>query len=364
MKIALCSDYFYPKIGGITTHIEYLARFLRERGHEVTIVTKKANFDDKELDLNVVRIPSLFKSANVLDVPHVDEMDRILRREKIDVVHAHHAFSPISLFSLSIGKKIGINTVLTNHSIQFMHDFDLMWKPSSYVLFPISQMINNADKVVAVSQAAAKFIRYFTDKDVVVIPNGVNVHEFAPKNKEFDGRSILFVGRLVYRKGLHRLLKVMKYVVKVNSKVHLTIAGSGYLAPLLRYLIDALDLQRNVSVVLKPRRPELIQLYHRANVFVMPSIFGESFGIVILEAMASKTPVIATDHGGISEVIKHGRTGLLVKSCSEKEMAQCILELLEDEDYCRKISENAFREVENYDWRIIVPKIEKLYREL
>ena len=75
MKVALCSDYFYPKIGGITTHIEYLTRFLEERGHDVTIVTKKADFNDKELNLNVVRVSSLFRSSNTLDIPYIDETD-------------------------------------------------------------------------------------------------------------------------------------------------------------------------------------------------------------------------------------------------------------------------------------------------
>jgi len=361
MRIALCSDYFYPKIGGITTHIEYLAKFLEKRGHDVIIVTKKASFNDKDLGLNVVRVSSLFGSANVLDVPYVEELEGVLRREGVEVVHGHHAFSPISLFSISIGKKIGVGTVLTNHSIQFMYDFDLMWRPSSYILFPVRQMINSADRIIAVSRAATKFIQHFTNKDIVTIPNGVDVREFEPRSKEFDGKSILFVGRLVYRKGILKLLRVMKYIVKENSNAHLTIAGTGYLAPFLRYLINSLNLQKNISVVLNPSRSEIIKLYQKANVFVMPSIFGESFGIVILEAMASKTPVVAADQGGISEVIKHGETGFLVKNGNEQEMAKYVLELLEDREYWRRISDDTFREVKKYDWEVIGPRIEELY---
>ncbi len=364
MRIALCSDYFYPKLGGITTHIEYLARFLERRGHEVTIITKKGSFNDVKLGLNIVRIQSIFRSTSVLDIPHVDELEYVLRQGRFDVIHAHHAFSPISLFSISIGRKLGIGTVLTNHSIQFMHDFDIMWRPSSYILFPVKCMINNADRIIAVSKVAAKFIKYFTDKDVEVIPNCVDVSEFAVNSKVFDGRSILFVGRLVYRKGLHKLLKMMKYVVKENKEAHLTIAGSGYLTPILKNLIDLLDLQKNVSLKLGPKKSEIISLYHKANVFVMPSIFGESFGIVILEAMASKTPIVATDQGGICEVVKHEETGLIVRNGNEYKMAQYVLELLEDRGFSRKLSENAFHEVRKYDCKEIVDSVEKIYEEL
>ncbi len=363
MRVILASDYFYPKIGGITTHIEYLARSLERRGHEVVILTKRGNFDDSSHGLDVVRVNSLFNYPGVLDIPSTGEIDRAIERVRPDVVHAHHAFSPLSLFSMSVAKRRAVATVLTNHSIQFMYNFDLLWRPSSYVLFPIRQMINNADRIVAVSQAAKEFIRYFTDKDVAVIPNGVSVEEFAPGEKEFDGRSILFVGRLVYRKGVHLLLEVMLRVVAELPDAHLTIAGTGYLAPFIKHLAGDWGLQRNVTIVLRPSRPELIELYRRANVFVLPSIYGESFGIVALEAMASKTPIVAANQGGIGEIVKHGETGFLVKRGDVESMADYVIRLLEDKSCARAVSEKAFESVRNYDWSVITPRIEKVYEE-
>lgn len=246
MKIALCSDYFHPKTGGITTHIENLARTLEKRGHEVVIITKTADFNDEARGLKVVRIKSLFHSSQTLDVPHIDELEEVLRKEKPDIIHAHHAFSPISLFSILVGKKLGVKTVLTNHSIQFLYDFNYLWNPSSFIMFPLKQYINSADRIIAVSRAAAIFISHFTNKEVSVIPNGVNVEEFAPKVKTFDGKSMLFVGRLVYRKGLHLLLEAIKQVVDEKRDVELTIAGSGYLSPILRAIVKTTGLQDNV----------------------------------------------------------------------------------------------------------------------
>lgn len=108
-------------------------------------------------------------------------------------------------------------------------------------------------------------------------------------------------------------------------------------------------------------KSELISLYRKASVFVLPSIFGESFGIVLLEATASRTLIVAMAQGGVRETIRHTETGLLVKRNRIKELARDILILLEDKELSERISLNAFREVEKYDWNIIVEKIEKVY---
>lgn len=113
-------------------------------------------------------------------------------------------------------------------------------------MFPFKNHINNADRIIAVSKAATTFISHFTDKEVRIIPNGVNVKEFAPKVKTFNGKSVLFVGRVAYRKGLHLLLEAMKQVVKEKKEVELTIAGSGYLSPILRAVVKTSGLHDNV----------------------------------------------------------------------------------------------------------------------
>ncbi|MEM3956816.1 MAG: glycosyltransferase family 4 protein [Thermoproteota archaeon] len=196
------------------------------------------------------------------------------------------------------------------------------------------------------------------------MPNGVKVEEFAPPTKKFDGKSVLFVGRLVYRKGLHSLLEAIKQVVDEKIDVELTIAGSGYLSPILRATVKTTGLQDNVFLRESLAKSELVDLYQKANVFVLPSIFGESFGIVLLEAMASKTPIVATAQGGICEIVRHMETGLLVRRKNRiKDLAKGILTLLEDKELSERISFNAFREAWKYDWSIIVEEIEKVYEE-
>ena len=362
MRIALCSDYFYPKIGGITTHIEGLARALEERGHELVIITKKAKFNDRQHGLNVVRVNSIFKTSRVLDIPQTSELERRIKEFKPDVIHGHHAFSPISLLSISAGKKLGIKTVLTNHSIQFLYDFDYLWKSSSYILFPYREYINNADRIIAVSNAAAKFISHFTSKKVEIIENAINIDEFSPKVKTFDGKSVLFVGRFTYRKGIYILLEAFQKVKQEVKNAHLTLVGSGYFSHIADLLIRTLNLSKNISIAGEVEKEKLVEIYQNSHVFVLPSIYGESFGIVLLEAMASKTPVIASDDGGIKELIKNGKTGIIVKKGDVKELSEKIAELLLDQDLSKKISTTAFREVKKYDWKNVVRKIEAVYK--
>ncbi len=362
MRIALCSDYFYPRIGGITTHIEGLARALEERGHEVVIITKRAKFNDEKLKLSVIRVNSVFKTSRVLDIPQTSELERKIKEFKPDIIHGHHAFSPISLLSIAIGRKLGIKTVLTNHSIHFLHDYDRVWKPASHALFPYREYISNADEIIAVSRAAAKFISHFTSKKVEVVENAINVEEFSPEVKTFDGKSVLFVGRFTYRKGIHVLLEAFQKVKEEVKRAHLTLVGRGYFSSVISLLIRALGLGRSVSVIEKAKREKIIELYQRSHVFVLPSLYGESFGIVLLEAMASKTPVVASNGGGIGEVIKNGRTGFLVEKGNAEELAERITELLLSQKLSEKISAAAFREVRKYDWKNVVKRIEAVYR--
>ena len=143
----------------------------------------------------------------MLDIPQTSELEKKIKEFKPNIIHGHHVFSPISLLSIAIGKKLGIKTVLTNHTIQLLYDFDYLWKPASYVLFPYREYINNADEIIAVSHAAAKFISHFTSKKIEIIGNAINVNEFSPEVKTFDGKSVLFAGRFTYRKGIHILLE-------------------------------------------------------------------------------------------------------------------------------------------------------------
>ena len=362
MKIALCSDYFYPIINGVTKHIEQLANNLEKNGHEVVIITKKSKYDDSKHGLTVKRVSSYFNTNKTLDIPYSYEFEQVIRQIKPDIIHAHHCFSPLSISAIAIGNRLGIKTVLTNHTIQFLYDYDYIWKPSSYVLFPYRKYIKKADTIIAVSKAAKEFIAHFTKHKIKIVPNAINVADFSTKNKEFDGQTILFVGRFVYRKGFHILLESMRQVVKKNKNAKLIIVGSGYMKPVIKLLISTLELKNNIIIKENITDKEKIKLYQEANVFVAPSIFGESFGIVLLEAMAAKTPIIATNHGGMKEVITNNKTGILIDKRAAALTTE-ILKLLQNKSLSKKISSRAYKEVKKYDWKRVTKQMEKLYKQ-
>ncbi len=360
MRVALCTDYFYPKIGGITTHVEGLAKELMKRGHEVAVFTKRAQYNDENFPFRVYRVNSFFKTERTLDIPVLDELKSALNSYSPDVIHGHHAFSPMSLFSISIGRRMGTRTVLTNHSISILYDFDKLWYPSSYILLPYRQLIGMADKIIAVSGAAATFISHFTDKSIRVIPNGVNTSDFCHNGKVYDGRSMLFVGRFSYRKGIYILLEAMREVLDKRDNAMLTIAGAGTAAP-LQLLAKGMGIDERVRVIQNADRGDLLDLYKHSNVFVMPSVFGESFGIVLIEAMAAGTPIVATNQGGISEVVEDGKTGFLVEKYNSGKLAEAIIAILGDQKLFERMSNACTIAAKRYDWSRIGDEIEEAY---
>jgi len=257
-----------------------------------------------------------------------------------------------------------------------MNDYKQIWVPASFFfLYPFRKFIDKADLLIAVSHVAAEFIRHFTKSDkVVVVPNGVDINKFRIKDTshnvhiEFlrDQRpKILFVGRLVYRKGVHILVEAMQHVIKRIPDAHLLVVGEGYMEKFLRVMIKSLGLERNIKLLGYVPEDILPYLYSVSDVFVFPSLLCESFGITLLEAMASGTPIVASNVGGVPEIIEDEVTGLLVKRGDDKELAEHIIKLLVDRRLANEIARNSLQVVkERYSWPVIVDRIEELYEKV
>lgn len=383
MKVALCTDWFYPKIGGIASHVSGLASELEWRGHEVIIINKKVNdtmgpnvFPQITQSAELRYVEPVIPFSTILVPPSPAEIRGLLKKEGFDIVHAHHAFTPTSLLSIVVAKKLGTPTVLTNHTISFASNAGYFWTPMSFVLFPFRRYIGKADKVIAVSRAAANFIGHFVKPEkIVIIPNGVDVRHFDPINCGVpisnnvaaieSGPIILYVGRLAHRKGVHVLLKAMPSVLKVFPRAQLLIAGNGYMRGLINLLIKRLKLKSHVKLLGFVSEEDLPKLYNASNVFVLPSLYGESFGVVLLEAMASGKPVVASRVGGIPEIIENNVTGILVESGSKGSLADAILKILSDQDLAELLGNNGRKIAEvKYSWSVVAEEIEGVYKKL
>ena len=377
MKIALVSDWYYPKIGGVARHMHDLAIKLNERGHEVAIITNdRETGKEKELEtlgIDLIKVPG--KVSPVLDInlsygiKSEKEFEKYI--EGFDVVHAHHAFTPLSLKAMKAAKNMDIGCVLTTHSISVMYDLKL-WKMINGAMPVVKQSIACADRIIAVSEASKKFISHFVDEDkVIVVPNGVDVERFVPpadKNDAkrsfgFDGKKVvLYLSRLSIRKGPHVLVSA---TALIKDDVETVIAGDGKLLHVLKTQAKLLGVSQRIRFISEVSDDKVPLLFQAADVFVLPSITAEAFGIVLLEAMASCVPVISTKIGGIPEIINESKAGLLVEPMDETELAEAISRLLQDDELRKNMGENG-REyvVKNYSWLRIVPMIEDIYREV
>ncbi len=371
MRIGLVTEWYPPDIGGVASHVRDLSKYLVKRGHEVVIITRRRNGYRRGAG-NVIEIPSAFSFENILVPPDLSSLSEVIVKSDLDILHSHHAFTLLPLMSLIKAHGVGIGTVLTNHS-SYLNDYSYVTRVLGYAFFPVKFILTNyVDRIIAVSRTAASFIRAFTGtKDVEIIYNGVDTERFNPHGSRIYSErirgdpKILFVGRLVYRKGPHILIKAFEIIRREYRDAVLIIAGEGSMKGRLMELIDMLGLRENVAFVGKISDEELPDLYRSVDLCVIPSLFGESFGIVAIEAMASGTPIIASNSGGLREIITDGYNGLLFEPENYIMLAEKAIDLLGDDLFRRRIVMNALRTVdEKFSWNVIIDKILNIYLEL
>lgn len=322
LKILMLSE-FYGKVGGISSHMEGLSDFMRKRGHEVKIANGK--------------------------------VENEIESFQPDIIHIHHAFTPLTFKVLRTAKRKGISAVVTNHSIAPLHDVNF-WK----LLRLAMKYLDSASAIIAVSEAARKFISNFTSKEVIVIPNGVDTERFKPDKREKSEKALLFVGRLSARKGAQFLIPLLYRYLKENEDVSLIIAGKDEkppLIPLLKLQKEIFGLNGKVRLLGYVPNRMLPELYNYADLFLMPSITMESFGITALESLACATPVISTKVGGLPEVLRHGGV-----ATSLRDFPKVIGDLLSSPEKIVEMGKAGRKLVENeYSWSVVGKKVENVY---
>ncbi|MEA2054534.1 MAG: glycosyltransferase family 4 protein [Candidatus Thermoplasmatota archaeon] len=372
MKVAFVVEWFNRDAGGVAYHVSELVNSFSKKGMDVIVITNKVekpfyNVCAEVLEVNGITDP-LFGTNISLAV--TKKLKGFLNSD-FDIMHVHHAFSRLPLAGLSLASKQNIPSVLTTHTVSFFPDYEFFWNFISYGYPRYRLTISKADKIIAVSEAAKKFMSYFTQKDIVVIPNGVSIKKFNLMDKDIARKKtglngdpiILYVGRLVPKKGVDVLILSMREVIKNYPHALLVISGTGKMLPLLKTLVRIAGLDKNVLFLGFVEDPLLPYFYNSADVFVLPSITAESFGIVLLEAMASGVPVISTKVGGIAEVLEDGKYGILVEPNSPGKLAKGIIELLDDKNLRRNMAKKGRKKVErDYSWNNIGKKIIEVYK--
>jgi phosphatidylinositol alpha-mannosyltransferase len=362
MKIGLVTPYVYPLPGGVNQHVRYLYGNLRLRGHDVRIISASHGLQ-RASEGDIIRIGKGFSlpvngsvGTITLSPRFVSQVRTMLERERFDLLHFHEPFVPfLSTVVLRLSQSVNIATFHAFGGFSPSYEF------GSRVMRGEAARL---DGRIAVSGAAKHFIDHYFPGEYKVIPNGVDVERFqraVPIARWQDGpKNLLFVGRFEPRKGLLELLKAYRILRKAGCDCRLLVVGGGPLGREGRRYIATRRL-RGVEFLGRVSDEEKAQLFRTADVYISPATGGESFGIVLLEAMAAGTAIVASDIHGYKGVVRRGREGLLVPPREPKEIAGAIARLLRDDELRRAMGEAGRIRATEFSWERVTAKVDDYY---
>ena len=368
MKIGIVSQSYYPRYGGVTEHVHALAAELRKRGHEVTIITSFFRRGEKGFGDGVLRI-----GWNIL-VPFnrafVDfaigfslkrRLKQAIRQLDLDIVHVHNPTAPtLPIFSVQISDRPTVGTFHSTGGRTAIQDF---FKP--FVVGAMAKL----DARIAVSVTAQATAEIYHPGPYEVIPNGVDVERFHPLVAPFPEwrdpafTNILFVGRLDPRKGVQDLIAAMPEVVeRTDGRARLLVVGDSYLRPQVMAGVPSF-VREHVHFLGHVPSADLPRWYATGDIFCSPATGNESFGIVLVEAMASGRAVVCSDIPGYRTVVHPGHDAAVFPPGDVPALARVLSRLVEDPARRGKLAEAGRQRALDFAWPVVVDRIEAVYRE-
>ena len=355
MKIGLVCPYSITKGGGVQEVVKALQQEYTKLGHEALIITPqpKEPYTNRSHRVIFVGSSTDFKavatttqiSASVL----TDEIDSMLEQEQFDILHFHEPWIPV-LSRQILSRSTSIN-VATFHA---KLPETIASRALSKVIIPYTKpLLRHIDAFTAVSDAAAEYVRSLTDVDIQIIPNGIHGGHFRRPVKDpepsLSDKTILYIGRLEKRKGVKYLLQAFQLLQLRLPEARLIIAGDGVDREKLEDLSEELGL-RGVNFLGYIDDHTKLQLLHGTSLFCSPAIYGESFGIVLLEAMASGLVTVAGNNPGYESVMSGLGQLSLVDPRDSKEFAHRLELLLTDEGIRQLWKKWAKKNVRQYEY--------------
>ena len=367
MKILFVSDIFYPHTGGVPEHILYLCRNLRAMGHDAKILAPNYGNNEPWTDDYIIRLGRAIKipknrSFAVLTfgvlIPW--KLRRFLAKENFDVIHLHGSVAP-TLPYLAI-KYSQAKNFITFHSAHEESYGYVLWEPV------LEQYFRKLDGQIAVSSVARDSVSKYFPGTYRIIPNGIDTERFRPDLEPIpalkgSGPKILFVGRFEPRKGLKYLLQAFPRVLEEQPSAKLVIVGQGFLERYYRRYVEE-HIKGSVLFVGHVSPEDLPRYYASCDIYCSPATGAESFGIVLLEAMATETPIICSDIPGYRTLMEEGKEGLFFKARNPVSLAERILFLLRDRKLMDSLGKAGRVKSMAYDWKIVARKVLDFYSEV
>ena len=365
LKVGIVTPYGYPHPGGVNEHVRHTYQAMRRLGHDVWIITSKYG-KERENEGHIIRLGTGYAfpangSMGRLTVSwrFKQRARELLAEHRFDVLHFHEPLVPfLSPTMLDQSDTVNIGT---------FHAFG-GFSPSYWVGKRFAHhLVEKLDGRIAVSGAARHFIGRYFPGEFRIIPNGVDLDRFAdaePFEQLRDGTvNILFVGRFEERKGLIHLLRAYHRLRKRHVDARLLVIGTGPKAREYRRFVGLRQIRDVEWLGLVPD-DDKARYFASADIFCSPATGQESFGIVLLEAMAAGVPIVASDIHGYKSVMQRGVQGLLVEPRNAMALAAGLYKLAGDEELRHQMGEAGRLRAPEYSWERVTERIVDYYHEV
>ena len=385
MKILMLTWEYPPRVvGGIARVVYDLSRTLLKDGHDVTVVTYKdgdAPYFEDDKGVKVYRVDNYMINPNnfidwimQLNFNLIAKANEIIAEQgNFDVIHAHDWL--VAYAAKTLKNSYNIPIVATIHATEAGRNSGIHDETQRYINDTEWMLTYEASEVIVNSNYMKNELQRLFGlpyEKINVVPNGVNLNLFNGVERDYTFRRrfamdnekiILFMGRLVYEKGVQHLISAMPKILNGYHDSKLVICGKGGMLEELQAQVNNLGISNNVYFAGYMSGKDVQKMYKAADIAVFPSTY-EPFGIVALEAMLSENPVVVSDIGGLNEIVQHRENGMKTYCGNPNSIADSILELLYDHKLCADITKKAKNKVRNeYNWSKIAQDTHFTYQK-
>ncbi|NGQ93753.1 DUF1957 domain-containing protein [Brevibacillus sp. SYP-B805] len=383
--LMLCWEYPPKTVGGLAKAVYDLARHLAKENVEVHVLTSAlhAAYEEERAEgIFVRRVPTFQPGEETafldwvfqLNLAMMDEVERLMQQGiRFDLLHAHDWL--VGFAALEAKRRFGLPLIATIHATEHGRNQGIHTPLQQRIHQVERELAREAERVIVCSRYMAGEVQRLFElpgENISVIPNGIERPAPPPREEVealrrrlgLEGRVIYFVGRLVREKGVHLLLEAVPAILAKHPDVTVVVAGTGPMQDELQALAAASGISGRVRFLGFVDDDTRNALFCLADLAVFPSLY-EPFGIVALEAMAYRTPLLVADTGGLAEIVRHGENGLTMYAGDRNSLADQAIWLLDHPHAGMVLAERAYAELtERYDWNRLAQDTLEQYRKL
>ena len=385
MKILMLTWEYPPRVvGGISRVVYDLSHRLIKDGHEVTVVTYRDGevpYYEDDKGVKVYRVDNYMIQPNnfidwilQLNFNMVERASQIIAEQgKFDVIHAHDWL--VANAAKTLKHSFDIPIVATIHATEAGRNSGIREPNQKYINDTEWMLTYEANEVIVNSNYMKSEVQRLFGlpfEKINVVPNGVNLNKFTGMDRDYSFRRkyamdnekiILFMGRLVYEKGVQNLIAAMPKILEGYHDAKLVICGKGGMEGELKNQVRAMGIENKVCFAGYMKGKDVQRMYKAADISVFPSTY-EPFGIVALEGMLAERPIVVSDIGGLNEIVQHRENGMKSYAGNPNSIADSILELLYDHQLYDNVVRKAKNKVRNeYNWNKIAQDTHFAYQK-